>query len=178
MKYKLSKMFTSRDGRLEPDSRPYGMTQEGLDEIGPEARPHLGGATHLFVKVKGGPSNTVLFSTRDGQHNIRVEEKAHGWAEYALGHSSAYNPDRGEIGWWSVSVEDAPSDVVEGLGLPYSHHISTFIVFEWVDENEEDGGETGEGPEIPTEPEERSLIAAIWLYDDGTYEIQNQQVGE
>jgi hypothetical protein len=178
-KYKLSKMFSSRDGRLEPDDREYGMTQTGLDEIG-DARPHLGGATHIFVKTIGGPSNSVLFSTKDNQHQISAVEKDHGWAEYGLEHGSGYNPDRGEIGWWSVRVEGAESDVVEGIGLPYSWHVSTFVVFEWVEENGENGEEeeeTGDPPEIPEEPDERNLLATVLLYDDGSYELRNEAKG-
>lgn len=176
MKYKATKIFTSRDGRLDPDDREYGIDQEGLDILGDD-RPHLGGATQIFAKTEGGPSDTILFSSRDGQYNFPIDEKPEsGWASFDLTHDNAsYNPDRGEVGWWNVSVADAPSDVVEGIGLPYSWHVSTFIVFEWVDEDE-DGGETGEGPEIPTDPdpEERNLLATILLFDDGTYEFQNE----
>ena len=169
--YKLTKMFNSRDGKLEPDSRKYGMTQEGLNEIG-DAKPHLGGATHLFIKVKGGPSNRVLFFTRDGQHKIHAEEKEHGWAEYGLEHGSGYVPERGETGWWNVQVEGAESDVVEGLGLPNSEHISTFVVFEWVEEENNNGeDEIGDPPEIPGE--DKTLIATILLYDDGSYDFKN-----
>lgn len=167
--YKLTKKFTSRDGKLELDNRPYGITQEGLNEIG-DAKPHLGGATHIFVKINGGSSNKAHFSTRDGQINLVREEKAEtGWAEYGLEHGSAYNPDRGEVGWWSVRVDGAPSEVVEGIGLPYSWHVSHFLVFEW-----QEGGtvEPESEPEIPEEngPEIPGIkkYFAI-LYTDGTW---------
>lgn len=180
MKYKATKIFTSRDGKLEVDNREYGMEQEGLDELG-DAKPHLGGATQIFVKVKDGPSNKVRFFTRDGGVSVVREEKPEsGWAVYELTHdNAAYNPDRGEVGWWNVQVEDAPSDVVEGIGLPYSWHVSTFVVFEWVDEDEEtdpDDGDVGEPPDIP-DPElgEKNLLATVYLYDDGTYEIENEK---
>lgn len=175
-RYALDKIFTSRDGKLEVDNREYGMAQEGLEEIG-DAAPHLGGATHIFVKTVGGPSNKVLFSTRDGQHNIHAEEKEHGWAEYGLEHGSAYNPDRGEIGWWNVRVEGAESDVVGGIGLPYSWHVSTFVVFKWQEESQEPDEpeeDPGDSPDLP-DPEERNLLATIYLYDDGTYELRNEK---
>lgn len=169
--YKLTKKFNSRDGKLEVDNREYGMTQEGLDEIG-DAKPHVGGATHLFVKTKGGPSNRVRFSTKDNAISEVKEEKNHGWAEYGLMHSSSYVPDRGEVGWWNVRVEDAPGEIVDGLGLPNSWHVSTYIVFEW------DADETGElpevpeeeGPEVPEQPGGKTIakIAATIFYSDGS----------
>jgi hypothetical protein len=164
--YKVTKRFNSRDGKLEIDNREYGITQEGLDEIG-DAKPHLGGATHIFVKTVGGPSNRVRYSTRDNAISEVVEEKNSGWAEYTLRHSSGYVPERGETGWWNVRVEDAPSEVAEGLGLPYSWHVSTYIVFEW------DADETGELPEVPDDgpevpepeqPGDNSISIEILMY--------------
>lgn len=142
--YKLVKHFTSRDGKLEPDNRKYGIDQEGVDLLG-DAKSHLGGATHIFVKTIGGPSDRVRFFTRDGQHNFVREEKNHGWAEYELNKDSGYSPDKGQVGWWGVQIEDAPSEIVDGLGLPDGQHVSNFLVFEW------DDGETGEIPETPEE---------------------------
>lgn len=142
--YKITKRFTSRDGRLEPDEREYGISQEELNELG-DARPHLGGAVHIFAKTVGGPSNRVRFFTRDNQHQIIREEKNHGWAEFEMAKSSTYKPHLGEVGWWNVRVEDAPSEVAEGIGLPDSWHVSTFVVFEW------DADATGEIPEVPDE---------------------------
>lgn len=176
--YKVRKIFTSRDGRLEPDSREYGMTPEGLEEIG-EARNHLGGATHIFVKTRGGPSNQVRFFTRNEQLSFVRAEKETGWAEYELNKDATYKPERGERGWWNVEVADAPSERVEGIGLPDSWHVSTFVVFEW----ENSGTETpGEGPEVPQHPGEKILkltfslsvdgyAVAVALYTDGTYEM-------
>lgn len=168
--YRLIKKFTSRDGKLEVDSREYGITQEGIDELG-DARPHLGGATHIFVKTVGGPSNRVRFFTRDNQHQIVREEKLSGWAEYGLEHGSGYVPSRGELGWWNVRVEDAPSEIVEGIGLPNSWHVSTFLVFKW---DEDATGEIPEvpdedGPEIPETPDEGEEIFIELIMHGKTY---------
>lgn len=183
--YKLVKHFTSRDGRLQPDDRPYGITAEGIAELG-DAAPHLGGATHIFVKTVGGPSNEILFSSRDGQYVFKRAEKAHGWAEFELSHGNAsYIPDRGEIGWWSAQVASAPSEIVEGIGLPYSWHVSTFLVFAWSDAGSELPEVPDEGgPDIPDQPapSEKFLrmefsiaaqeyAAIVRLYSDGTYDL-------
>lgn len=195
--YKAIKIFTSRDGKLDhPDERAYGISQEGVNEIG-DAKPHLGGATHIFAKTRGGPSDRVKFFTRDNLHNfVRTEKPESGWAEYPIEHGSGYDPDKGQTGWWNVRVEGAPSDTVEGIGLPHSWHVSTFVVFEW-DESEANPEnpepETpGEGPDMPDQPEipepeqpdptgkilkmelhisGDKYAAHIRLYTDGTYGI-------
>lgn len=187
--YKLSKRFTSLHGKLEPDNREvhgyrFGMTQEGADEIG-DAKQHLGGATHIFVKINGGPSNSVRFFTRDNIHSfVRSEKPESGWAEYGIEHGSGYRPDRGEIGWWKVEVDGAPSEVVEDIGLPFSEHISTFLVFDWVEDGEqpepEEPEEPGDdGPEIPGQKILRlefslsveGYATHIRLYTNGTYDM-------
>jgi hypothetical protein len=142
------------------------MTQHGLDVIG-AAKEHLGGATHLFARIDGGPASQVRFFTRDnGLSFVRSEKPESGWASQELQHSSGYIPERGEVGWWNATVDGAASDVADSLGLPNSWHVSTFMVFNW-----EEGGQPeipGEGgPEIPPSP--GKTIAAI-LYTDGTWE--------
>lgn len=175
--YKLSKRFTSLHGKLEVDDRRihgyrYGMTQEGLNEIG-DAKPHLGGATHIFVKINGGPSNAARFFTRNNQLSfVRSEKPESGWADYNIEHGSGYQPDLGQIGWWNVEVDGAPSERVEDIGLPFSEHISTFLVFDWVEGSEIENPD--EGPEVPEQlnpsepPIERKIVG--YLYSDGTWE--------
>jgi len=146
-KYVVTKRFTSRDGRLEVDDREYGMTEDGLAVIGDVAF-HLGGATHIYAKTVGGPSNLLKFFTRDhGVPDVIVEEKPEsGWANHNIEHGSGYNPTRGEDGWWNVTVEGAESKVAEGIGLPFSWHVSTFVEFTWREDGEGgDGGGDGGG---------------------------------
>lgn len=163
--YKLKKMFTSRDGKLEVDDREYGIDQEGLDEIG-DAKPHMGGATHIFVKSEGGPSNSALFTSRDGKYQIEREEKEEsGWANFNIEHGSGYKPEVGEVGWWSTQIANAPSEVVEGLGLPHSWHVSHFVVFIWDEEGEETPEEPGEPENPPVEepPTENSVWVTVYV---------------
>ena len=53
---------------------------------------------------------------------------------------ACFFPDQGEVGPYSLYVQEkARSDVVQGLGLPYCHHESIEVVYEW-----------NPGGEIPT----------------------------
>lgn len=176
--YKLTHRFTSQDGRLAPDSREYGISQEEINLLG-DAKPHLGGATHIFVKINGGTSNQARFFTRDnGLTFVRSEKPESGWAEYEMAKASTYKPHLGERGWWNATVEGAPSQVAEDIGLPDSWHVSTFLIFDWV----EDGTVDPEEPVEPEEPGNKILklefsisapgyAAAVQLFTDGTYTL-------
>lgn len=167
--YKLTERFTSRDGRMEVDPRQYGMTQHGLDVVG-AAAPHLGGATHIFVRVDGGPETEVNFFTRDRNLSfVRQPKPESGWAVWELTKNNAgYNPDRGEVGWWNARVEAAESEVLEDVGLPKNEHVSTFGVFTWTEGDAGGGG--SEGPDVPVEPPAEKTVFAT-LYTDGTWEL-------
>lgn len=169
-RYKLTERFTSRDGKMEPDPREYGMTQHGLDVVG-DKKNELGGATMIFARVDGGPSNTVTFFTRDNAYRLdRPPKPESGWSVYELTHDNAgYNPDKGEVGWWNATVKDQPSDTADNIGLPYSWHVSTFLVFTWQDDNA-GGGDGNEGPEIPPQPPQENKKLYARLYTDGTWE--------
>lgn len=180
--YRLTKRFTSRDGHLEVDNREYGITQEGLDELG-NAKPHLGGATHIFVRMDGGPSNMARFFTRNESLSfVRAEKPETGWADFQLDHGSGYVPERGEVGWWNVEVDGAESETAEGIGLPNSWHVSTFLIFSW-DESSQPEIPDG-GPSVPEQPSPNpktlrlefsisteGYAAHVRLYIDGTYEM-------
>lgn len=169
--YRLIDTFTTRDGRWEVDEREYGLDQEHLQRYGADA-PHLGGATHIFAKTEGGPSNTIRFFTRDNQHSFPIAEKANGWAEFGLTHDNAtYKPNQGEVGWWNVQVEGAPSDIVEGIGLPYSWHVSTFLVFGW------DETDVPEGPPDPVEPPPTVGEDHIQIFINGLLVFEKGGVG-
>lgn len=185
--YKLAKMFTSRDGMLEPDSREYGISAENLAEI-KDVKNYLGGATHIFVRIDGGPSQQARFFTRNNALSfVRSEKPESGWAEYELEHGSGYAPERGEIGWWNVEVEGAPSEVVEGIGLPHSWHVSHFLIFSWQESDVTDppAPQTDDGPTVPEQPpvnpskqlrleisiSTQGYAATIQLFDDGTYTL-------
>src|SRR5690606_29705865 len=133
--YRVVDVFTTKDGSWFPDGEPYSVTYEMARKYSNNF-PEKGGATHLFARVEGGPSNRVRFFTRDNQHQVVKEIGPSGWANIPIEHGSAYNPDRGETGWWNMQVEDAPSEVAEGFGLPFSWHVSNFVVFRW-EENDQ-----------------------------------------
>jgi hypothetical protein len=167
--YKLVDQWTTRDGRWEVDNREYGLDQEHFNQYGSEAS-YLGGATHIYAKTLDGPSNTIRFFTRDNQNQEIKSEEANGWANVALYHSSAYKPDKGEIGWWNVEVSGAPSQTIEGIGLPYSWHVSHFLVFEWDEAGEDEEPELpDEGPEIPENPPTSDSIWVSVFIGDKTY---------
>lgn len=173
--YKLTERFTSRDGKLEPDPRQFGMTEHGLDVIG-AAKDQLGGATQIFARVDGGPNRAVDYFTRDNKLNfVRDPKPESGWSVWDLTHDSAgYNPDKGEVGWWNAKVDGADSEIAENIGLPYSWHVSTFLVFTWTEEDidssqhtHDDGNEGPQIPTPPTEPDTKTVFAT--LYTDGTW---------
>lgn len=159
--YKVTDRFTTRDGSWEPTGEPYSITPEMAAKYG-DNFPEKGAATHLFAKIVGGPighaafTKGIRFFTRDEAINAYPEAEASGWAHEPLTNSSAYNPDRGETGWWNAQVVGAPSEVAEGLGLPYGWHVSNFVVFEWQDSDVD----PGEGPEIPDDREGQVWVIA------------------
>lgn len=150
--YRVTDLFTTQDGRWDRHSEPYDIKPEMAQKYNDPAFTEKGCATCLFVKVVGGPSKRVRFWVDNGPEAIR-EVNAQGWANIPIFHSSAYNPDRGERGPWNVEVLDDNSDQdkVSGLGLPYSWHVSSFVVFEWV-EGDSGNGDNGDGPDLPDEP--------------------------
>jgi len=171
--YQLTDRFTSRDGRMEPDPRLYGMTQHGLDVVG-AARDQLGGATQVYVRIDGGPGSQARYFTRDNNLSFaRSPKPESGWAVYDLGPSASYVPDRGEVGWWNATVDGVDSEVADDIGLPNKWHVSTFLVFTWVEGemgggDGGDGGDGGEGPDVPVPPGSGKTIFAV-LYTDGTW---------
>jgi hypothetical protein len=110
----------------------------------------LGGATHLFAKLLGldcKPAMQAQFAlwsdgydklaSWDGKSKptwmtIQPVNSPGGWSNVVLYHSSGYAYERGEHGPWCVCKMPGLSDVVTGLGLPDSWHISTFMVFQEV----------------------------------------------
>ena len=124
MPLRLVDRFTTQDGEWFFNSaRRYGITSAMLSKY-----RHLaslwGGATHVYVKAPKGVLVTIV--TEDGQHRHTEYIGARGYAEMPLYKGSAYNPDRGERGPWKVLVNG--EQVADGIGLPFSWHVSTFVV--------------------------------------------------
>lgn len=175
--YKITDRWTTRDGSWEPSNKEYSITKEMADKYGNNF-PQKGGATHLFARIEGGPSQKIRFSTRDSNINVSRYLEQSGWANIPIEHGSAYNPDRGESGWWNMRVEDAAGEIAEGFGLPYSWHVSNFVVFKWQEGDVEEPDEpVDDGPEVPPTDPDKHVIATIYLYSDGTYEKHENQDG-
>lgn len=148
--YKLRKRFTTRDGVVHaPDPRPYGITQADINEFGPVMPPDKGCATCIFVRLEGGIAQNVFFETVAGLHLTRPIDNL-GWAHTTMfGPGSCYKPEEGEKGPWTVQAEGVPSEIVDNIGLPECHHISTWVVLTWFDD---DGTDPGDGGPDPVEP--------------------------
>jgi hypothetical protein len=144
MTLKVIDRFTTRDGRWEVDSRPYGLTKAQLDKYGAWDIPGEGGAAHIFVKAE--PFASVRFFTLDANtpQSVNVTADSLGWANYGMWKSSAYWPPN--VGPWHVEVNGTV--VATGLGLPEGLHVSTFLIVEDSDEPPDDGPEPIEGARI------------------------------
>lgn len=156
--YRFREMFTSRDGNLDPngDPREYGITKEMMDKYGAEltgvgVSEPKGCAVCIYIKLEGGPATKAFAFTTAG-HTENPPLEADRWAHITMhGSGSSYDPAN-NVGPWSVHAHEYPSEVVGGIGLPHGWHITTFVVFEWVEDGDPDEG-TGEGPEVPEPPE-------------------------
>lgn len=167
--YKLTERFTSRDGKMEVDPRLYGMTQHGLDVVG-NKKSQLGGATQIFSRIDGGAAKNIYYFPRQGQGFVKEPKPESGWCIFDMTHDNAgYNPANGEIGWWNAKVDGADSEVAGNIGLPFSWHVSTFLVFAWSDEDANTGGDGDSGPDVP--PTENGVLAiTVTLTKDGVAE--------
>lgn len=152
--YRFREMFTSRDGNLDPngDPREYGISKEMMDKYGDEltgvgiSEPK-GCATCIYIKLEGGLAEKVFAFTTAGHTETPALEPDR-WAHITMANpGSGYNPEN-NVGPWSVHADKFPSEVVGGIGLPKGWHVTTFVVFEWVE-----GELPPVDPEEPTPPE-------------------------
>jgi hypothetical protein len=154
--YKVKDQFTTRDGSWTPNGELYSITPEMAARYGADANS-LGGATNIYVKLEGGPGGEVRFFTNGGLVE-KHPPQSNGWAHTTMFNpGSGYNPNN-NVGPWSVMADEAPSEIVSGIGLPFGWHISTFVVFQWDDD--EENGETP-GPVDPTDPAPENLWVTV-----------------
>lgn len=121
---RLLDSFTTRDGSWQPNGQLYSITAEAVSKY--DDCPFKGAATHIIVKAPSGTRITCQTSDQKNATNFVVGEP--NWINFPLFHSSAYNPDRGERGPWEVWANGAL--IVDGIGLPYGWHVSTFLIMD------------------------------------------------
>lgn len=144
--YKLKDRFTTHHGHLIPGETEWSITPEMLAKYGPVMPDGKGCATCIFVRLEGGPSKEVFFETTGGHHETHPID-AQGWAHTTMANpGSGYNPNN-NVGPWSVQAAGAPSQTVDGIGLPLGEHVTTWVVFLW----DPHGEDIDEGPD-PIEP--------------------------
>lgn len=137
--YRVKDIFTTRDGSWEPSSVPGSIPQWARDAYLTKDFDDAGGATHLFgAMMRDGwivPGGTIEYWTHtDNQNRVFIKAKNHGWANLFMSPDASFVPDRGEIGPWAWCPAWSNTDTVIGGGLPQRWHISTFVVWELVNE--------------------------------------------
>ena len=145
--YAVTDEWTTRDGHLYPTGEMYSIDDEHAKRMEQEQIDGGGCATCFFVKLEGGDAKTVRFYTTAGyteEHDVDTK----GWAHISMYNpGSGYNPNN-NVGPWSALAKDASSDVIDGVGLPFGWHVSTFKVLTWHEDQEgggSDGGNEGGG---------------------------------
>lgn len=159
--YRVKDIFTTLNGSwiVGNQPAPYGIEEWARKEYLANEFDDAGADRHLFGMVldKDGTaikSKSFLYSTpRWGNGNDTIQSvKPHsGWANIALYPSSSFSPERGEQGPWAWNPFGPDSERVIGGGLPNNHHVSTFAVWQEVDEVE---------PPVVTPPDD-DLVARV-----------------
>jgi len=183
--YVVKDIFTTRDGSWEPSNHPGSVQQWARDTY---LRPFgaqdyfddAGADHHMFSRVETNdgkfvPESSIVYwsdglsklddPNYDGYVNVKTKERS-GWGNVVLSPGANYYPDQGKSGPWSVKVDGA-SEIVTGLGMPVSMHVSFFVVWQAVpraqvapetqtpaDEDQAEDSDTTpilETPDAPTE---------------------------
>lgn len=135
--YRLKDRWTTIHGQWHTSDSEWSIDQEHLDRWGNEPIEGKGCANCIFVKLEGGPEDTVHFETTGGY----VEEHPvdqHRWAHATMYNpGSGYNPTRGKGPWWVMAQEN--SEIVDDIGMPGGEHVTHFVVLEWEEEVETPG---------------------------------------
>lgn len=149
LRYRVKGVFTTQNGSWDVSDNPYGIPQWARDAYLRHEFDDAGADHHLFGMVlnKNGAhvqAATIKFGTPQwGDSNdavVQVKARS-GWANIPLYPSSSFSPERGERGGWAWHPVGNDSEIVTGGGLPNNHHVSTFAVWQEVDE------ETNEPPD-------------------------------
>lgn len=177
--YVVKDIFTTRDGSWEATDLPGGCPQWARDAyLKPWGAPDYfddAGADHnlfaLVLDVDGNPikGKGIIFWS-DGfdklgdsayeDYTMRETKQGSGWANIPV--FNHYAPDLDEVGAWCWAPF-GPAEVVQGGGLPWNRHISTFAVWQAVPRDQLEGPEEPETPELPEYPEgEAGIRQKAW----------------
>ena len=135
--------FTTLDGSWEVGEQDsdFSIVQWARDDyLKPFGDPRYfddaGAQTHVLVHALDENGEIIdevmsLFYWPDGSSSQSpiTQNKSSGWANYLIGRN-IYYPDAGEKGPFSITLAGEKAPILEGIGLPYAHHVSTFIVFQ------------------------------------------------
>ena len=135
--YRVTDIFTTRDGSWEPSDAPGSVPQWARDAyLKPWGHPQYfddaGAAQNLFggIAMNGNmiPHGTMHYYTyTDNQNHTNQRAKIHGWANIPIyGHSDVPGP------WAWYPKNHNAADVVKGGGMPHGWHVSWFVVWEVV----------------------------------------------
>ncbi len=149
--YVVKDIFTTRDGSWEPGkSDPGAVSQWARDTYlrpfgAPDYFDDAGADHHMFSRVESADGKHVVEApivywsdgldklddpSYDGYVNVKTKHHS-GWGNVVLSPGANYYPDQGKSGPWSVKVAGA-SEIVTGLGMPVSMHVSFFVVWQAV----------------------------------------------
>ena len=124
MALKVIDRFTTRDGSWTANNETFSITSIAEEKY--QDCPFKGAATHIIIKA---PSGTrVTCQTSDQKNATMFVVGQPNWINFPMFHSSAYNPGRGEKGPWEVWANGTL--IADDIGLPYSWHVSTFLIVE------------------------------------------------
>jgi hypothetical protein len=129
-KYSLYRVFTTINGHWEIEDNVFSLPLWAFAYATPLFLER-GAATHILVRVEkadGSPLvETVIFRNGNLTNALNTGDKPSGWQNQPI-YNNKYDPDSGEHGAWSVQLPGADFGI-EGVGLPYGWHVSTFIVY-------------------------------------------------
>ena len=169
----IKDIFTTANGSWEPSTEANSVPQWARESYlkaadDPNWFDDAGADHHLFCALIGLDGqlmrNQEILYWSDGFERLgdpgydgyiaaQTKERS-GWANLPLSAGSSFVPERGESGPWCCAPDGA-SEVFVGGGLPSSHHVSTFVVWQAVrvEELPEDGpGDVPAEPPVPPVP--------------------------
>src|SRR3990172_3948580 len=170
--FRVKDIFTTYQGSWENKASVYSPPSWAKDEyLKPTGHPQqfdeAGGDRHIFTRVEfqGAPLATLVSTyTKDAKNRETrsTGEKRSGWQNRPI--TGSFLPEKGEKGYWCAkpgSPEDA-ADEVWGMGLPNNHHVSSFIVWELMENG------TGEKPPVGLQVTIRELkeLQHVLYYGD------------